>query len=568
VAKAKKNVSLSTNRDKSKMIPSVTAANVDQKNALRAIAAQENHIVFVDGIAGVGKAQPMDSLVLTPRGFIPMRDVKIGQVVSTPNGETASVVGVFPQGKLPIYAIEFKGGDSVQCCKDHLWSISSNANFNKKWQNVVVNTEFLIDNLEYLGRKHLTIRLPEPVFFESRKILIDPYVMGILIGDGCLTQAVTFSTADEEVLSAVQERLPSGISAKHRSKYDFGITSSDRSGNSVLDAIKHYHLHGVNSYSKFIPQDFLLNDVETRLELLRGLMDSDGWVEKNGTVQFCTVSSQLIEQFKWLIESLGGLFNFRKTTKKCTVDGKVTSVCEAYVGTISINRGDLFKLPRKLNRCKIRSRYFPKRQIVGIKEVKVDDAQCIMLDSKEKLYITDNFVVTHNTYLAASWGLGEMMKGHFDRIIVTRPYVEAGERLGYLPGSFDCKIAPFMIPIFDSFRDHITKEDMDALAKNEKIVTLPLAYMRGVTFKKAFVLLDEAQNTTISQMHLFLTRIGEGSKVVITGDVSQSDLGPVNGFADALGRLEGVKGLEIIRLSPEFVVRHSIIPEIDKRYKL
>ena len=186
---------------------------------------------------------------------------------------------------------------------------------------------------------------------------------------------------------------------------------------------------------------------------------------------------------------------------------------------------------------------------------------------------TDNSIIflngiagTGKTYLAASWGLGEMLKGKFERMIITRPYVEAGEKLGYLPGDYGSKIAPFMIPIMQTLEDHMSFSDVEQLTKDHKIITLPLAYMRGVTFKNAFVLLDEGQNTTATQMHLFLTRIGEKSKMVVTGDASQSDLGKRNGFSDAIARLDGVKGLEFVTLDPNLVVRHPIIQEINGRY--
>jgi phosphate starvation-inducible PhoH-like protein len=179
---------------------------------------------------------------------------------------------------------------------------------------------------------------------------------------------------------------------------------------------------------------------------------------------------------------------------------------------------------------------------------------------------------TGKTFISASWGLEQLLKGKFDKMVITRPYVEAGESLGFLPGDFDSKIAPFMIPIFDVMSEHLSKEDIDDLIKSGRIVTLPLAYMRGVTFKNSFVLLDEGQNATVKQMHLFLTRIGQNSKIVVTGDWSQSDLGPKNGFADALDNLKGVEGengekLQIITLDPNSVVRHGIISAINKRYE-
>lgn len=187
-------------------------------------------------------------------------------------------------------------------------------------------------------------------------------------------------------------------------------------------------------------------------------------------------------------------------------------------------------------------------------------------DASNNLVFVNGIAGTGKTYLAASWGLGEMLRGKYERLVITRPYVEAGEKLGYLPGDYGHKIAPFMIPIMQTFEDHISFQDIEDMTKENKIITLPLAYMRGVTFKNAFVLLDEAQNTTITQMHLFLTRIGEKSKMVVTGDTSQSDIGCRNGFSDALGRLKGVNGSEIVNLDPALVVRHPIIQQINERY--
>lgn len=184
------------------------------------------------------------------------------------------------------------------------------------------------------------------------------------------------------------------------------------------------------------------------------------------------------------------------------------------------------------------------------------------------IVMVDGIAGTGKSFCAASWGLEHLLRGEFSKLIVTRPVVEAGERLGFLPGSFESKLSPYLIPIMDIFSEHISSDDIKDLFTEEKIITLPLAFMRGTTFKRAFVLLDEAQNTTVKQMHLFLTRIGQGTKVVITGDGKQSDLGPDNGFVDALRRLQGIKGLEIVTLDPKQVVRHSIISEIDERYSV
>jgi phosphate starvation-inducible PhoH-like protein len=182
------------------------------------------------------------------------------------------------------------------------------------------------------------------------------------------------------------------------------------------------------------------------------------------------------------------------------------------------------------------------------------------------IIIVSGVAGTGKTHLSVSWGLEHLFKQEFNKIVLTRPVVEAGEKLGFLKGSYEEKLSPYMIPIFDVLNTRLSQIELNKLIEDHKIVTLPIAFMRGNTFQNSFVLLDEAQNTTKKQMHLFLTRIGKGSKMVITGDPKQSDLGSNNGFVDALERFRNLKGLEIVELAADSIVRHSIIADIDERY--
>jgi hypothetical protein len=142
---------------------------------------------------------------------------------------------------------------------------------------------------------------------------------------------------------------------------------------------------------------------------------------------------------------------------------------------------------------------------------------------------------TGKTHCAVGWGIQELLKGHFDRVVFTRPYVEAGEKLGFLPGNFDAKMSWAVMPLYEVVSDYLSQDDIKELIENKKIVIYPLAYMRGCTFKRSYIVADECQNSTIQQMRMMLTRIGEGSKIVCTGDVEQSDLGSkLNGLADAM----------------------------------
>ena len=171
------------------------------------------------------------------------------------------------------------------------------------------------------------------------------------------------------------------------------------------------------------------------------------------------------------------------------------------------------------------------------------------------------------TMLAVVSGLREFIMGKYDKMIFTRPCVEAnGENLGFLPGDLNEKIHPYMYPIFDFLSDYLTPKQIEGYIKEETIMTLPLAFQRGITFRNSFVLLDEGQNTTPEQIRMFLTRIGENCKVVITGDPLQTDIKSKNGLVDACERLDGVNDLGIVKLLPCDIVRNPIVAEIEKRY--
>lgn len=171
------------------------------------------------------------------------------------------------------------------------------------------------------------------------------------------------------------------------------------------------------------------------------------------------------------------------------------------------------------------------------------------------------------TLISVYSALDSFFKMQHGKIIFTRPCIEAdGENLGFLPGDLNEKISPYMMPIFDFLNDYMDKLTIERMILDGKIMTLPLAFMRGYTFKNAFVLLDECQNTTPKQMKMFLTRIGENSKVVMTGDPNQSDIRGTNGLVDIVTRLENVPDVGIVHLGIEDVIRHEIVKMVEKKY--
>ena len=176
---------------------------------------------------------------------------------------------------------------------------------------------------------------------------------------------------------------------------------------------------------------------------------------------------------------------------------------------------------------------------------------------------------TGKTYIAVAAAVDLLMTGQVERVILSRPAVEAGERLGFLPGDLRDKVDPYLRPIFDALNDMLPADQLAKRLASGEIEVAPIAFMRGRTLSRAFVILDEAQNTTPVQMKMFLTRLGEASRMVVTGDPTQVDLpaGTRSGLAEALVTLSGVEGIATIRLTDEDVVRHGLVARIVRAYE-
>ena len=176
---------------------------------------------------------------------------------------------------------------------------------------------------------------------------------------------------------------------------------------------------------------------------------------------------------------------------------------------------------------------------------------------------------TGKTYLAMALAVSALVDREVARIILTRPAVEAGERLGFLPGDMLAKVDPYLRPLFDALYDMLDADRLTAYMEKGMIEVAPLAFMRGRTLNDSFIILDEAQNTTPEQMQMFLTRLGFGSKIVVTGDPTQNDLarGERSGLADVAEMLPGIPGIEFVNFGSEDVVRHKLVQRIVSAYK-
>ena len=210
------------------------------------------------------------------------------------------------------------------------------------------------------------------------------------------------------------------------------------------------------------------------------------------------------------------------------------------------------------------------------KQLDIKPPQAINEEQKEVFQSMKDNTVTFitgpagcgKTFISVSQALYDYSKNKYKKIILTRPAVEAhGEKLGFLPGDACDKLAPYMMPVMDVLGDHLEENFINTMVKKNEIITIPLAFQRGLTFKDAFVVFDEAQNTTRDQMRMFLTRIGENCKVVVSGDLRQKDrMGGINGLQHAISILDGVKNIGIVNLTEKSIVRSEIVADIESRY--
>lgn len=190
------------------------------------------------------------------------------------------------------------------------------------------------------------------------------------------------------------------------------------------------------------------------------------------------------------------------------------------------------------------------------------------LDKSSIIFVTGS-AGTGKTYLATAYAVNLLKKNKISKIIITRPAVEAGEKLGFLPGDLKEKVDPYLIPIYDALNSFLGKENVDKLVEKGVIEIAPLAYMRGRTLDNAFIILDEAQNTTTNQMKMFITRLGFKSKMVITGDITQIDL-PIHsrsGLIEATELLKDIEGIEHVHFTKHDVMRHPLVSKIIERYE-
>ena len=341
-----------------------------------------NNALFGDA-PGLGKAQPLSSLVRVPGGWKRMGDIKAGDGVCGYDGKGGRVVGVYDRGVRDVYEVTFSDGAKTRVSEDHLWRAQT-----PKARWFIAPTWMIAEKMK---TSKVWIPLTAPVgSAQGTWLPVDPYLVGLLLGDGGLSGGgVMLSTADEEIVAfckAQAARL--GLNLVPHGKYDYRF-SADRPGqeNKLLDKLRELGLMGWRSPEKEIPDRYKYTGASNRLALLRGLMDSDGWVS-GGVTGFSSSSQQLALGVQELVQSLGGVARW---SQKISASGKW-----AFTLTISMEHNP-FRLRRKAELWVPHKKYKPKRLFKSIEYVGREEVRCIEVTCADRLYLTDEYIVTHNT---------------------------------------------------------------------------------------------------------------------------------------------------------------------------
>ena len=368
---------------------------------------------------GFGKALSPDTPVLSEHGWRAIKDISTGEKVYGSDGQLANVTGTtIEQKNLKFYKITLRDGRTIRCCEDHLWKVwDKNNNRNSKSPTYsTISTKDMSKNYFWKriegksNGKEYRFALPinSPISnWPHITHPIDPYIVGVLLGDGCLTQkTITITSKDSEIIDKVNRLLPKGyIAKKHKSSLcSFGIKRTNKELPSFYKLCEKIGIWKHNSNTKFIPKDYQFCDINQRLELLRGLMDTDGYSKKT-TKEYYTISNQLSEDVLSLVRSLG--FQCRHSIKEAWIKDVQYSDCNR----ISIYTNEpIFSLSRKLDYLnhsvsKQGQSKYTKVFIVNIKEDGYDSGYCITVDNKDKTYITKDYIVTHNSFTLSLYAI-------------------------------------------------------------------------------------------------------------------------------------------------------------------
>ena len=372
------------------------------------------------GGIGQGMAQPKWELVLTPTGWRCIGTLGVGDYVIGSNGLPTKIIGVYPQGEKENFKVTFTDGYYTECCEDHLWYVESAKDRNKKRLGKVLPLKSLMEPKNKRKAHKYFIPVVKPIAFTAKELAVDPYILGALLGDGCLTikNRVSITIADETLKQEVEKALPKELTLKQcsGSQIDYRISSSlKQHTNTLLTGLRALNLMGRGSHTKFIPEIYQYGDIQQREAVLQGLLDTDGSVSKtDNAVEFFSMSEWLTDGVVQLVQSLGGVVN--KKTRVYKANEFRDYPATGFVLRIALPTGiKPFRMQRKALIYHERQKYQPYRAIEKIEPLGKAPMVCIAIDAPDQLYVTKNYIVTHNTVHSghlselATWNNPEMI---------------------------------------------------------------------------------------------------------------------------------------------------------------
>lgn len=355
---------------------------------------------------GKGKAHPYSQIVYTPEGAKRWGDIQIGDVLFGDDGNLTTVTMIPFDDEEKIYTVTLADGRKLKCTSGHLFYVRDSRKKNK--MNVISLYEIMHSDYAHKRKDGLTeyyysIPNNKKVEFNAQNILIDPYTLGLLIGDGSLTKSSSNTAefaSNEEDIETYRQNIPYEIYCR-KAKYSHGIKINNLEG-----ILREYNLWNTTSSEKFIPKEFLFNTSEVRMSILQGIMDTDGTVNNNGVPMITTTSERLAKDIRWLCNSLG--YNSRMFTKQGKYkDSNGEHICKMTYNVTILTNDPIFKLQRKLDKLTgFKSAYSRSRRdwtrIVDIKYSHREKAKCVIVDNESHCYLIGDFIVTHNTSFGAS----------------------------------------------------------------------------------------------------------------------------------------------------------------------
>lgn len=346
---------------------------------------RRSELTVVAARPSVGKAQPLSSKILTPCGWQLMGSLRVGDIVFDKNGNQTQILAIFPQNKRKIYKVTMSDGSQTECDVEHLWAVQSR---NDREETKVKSLKEIQKNLK---RNNYSVQRCKPILFSQKSQPIDAWLLGFYIGDGfCKNNSPMFVIANKKnrtksyLLQKVKEKLPNSCklnSCNDKKGIEFRVIYRKRKKipNEFYSQLYCLGLSDRKSYDKFIPLTYLYGSVEQRKNLLQGLLDGDGHKITNNRYEYSTLSRRLAEEVKFLVKSLGGDCNYT-SRGKYKKNNKIIFTQINYRIFLSLQN--------------VRPHYIDKIEYIGDKE-----CQCILVDSSSHTYITDDFIVTHNTAL-------------------------------------------------------------------------------------------------------------------------------------------------------------------------